>query len=62
MVADAMSSNSKPVSLALSVLPLLSLAQGAEAFDAADAVALIIGLILAFIMICAFLGWYSRRV
>ena len=36
--------------------------KGVAAFDGADAVALIIGLILAFIIICAGLGWYSRRV
>jgi len=32
------------------------------AFDTGDAIALVIGLILAFIILCACLGWYSRRV
>jgi hypothetical protein len=46
------------------VVAALTVAQasGAHAFDGADAVALIIGLILAFVIIFAGLGWYSRRV
>lgn len=57
-----MSSSSQFTTLAVSVLPLLALVQGAAAFDGADAVALIIGLVLLFILLCAGLGWYSRRV
>ena len=52
----------KPGTLGLIVFGLLAQAQGAQAFDAGDAIALVIGLILAFIIICALLGWYSRRV
>jgi len=49
-------------SLGFVLLALLSRAQGVSAFDAGDAIALIVGLIIGFIMICACLGWYSRRV
>jgi len=49
-------------SLGFVLLALLSQAQGVSAFDAGDAIALIVGLIIGFIMICACLGWYSRRV
>ncbi|KCV73318.1 hypothetical protein H696_00859 [Fonticula alba] len=45
--------------LALAI-PLM--APGAAAFGVADTFALLIGLALLFIMICAGLGWYSRRV
>lgn len=31
------------------------------AFDAGDAIALILGLCIFFIGLCAFLGWWSRR-
>ena len=49
-------------SLGFALLGLLIQTQGAAAFDAGDAIALIVGLILGFIIICACLGWYSRRV
>ena len=49
-------------SAALVAVLTVAQASGAYAFDGADAVALIIGLILAFVMIFAGLGWYSRRV
>lgn len=55
-------SNDRAVAVTMAVVPLLAFAQGAQAFDGADAVALIIGLILFFIILCAGLGWYSRRV
>jgi len=49
-------------SAALMAALTVSQAAGAQAFDGADAVALIIGLIMAFVLIFAGLGWYSRRV
>jgi hypothetical protein len=49
-------------SIGFALLALLFQAPGAQAFDAGDAIALVVGLIIGFIMICACLGWYSRRV
>jgi len=48
--------------VAFSVLSVLFQSQVVSAFDAGDAIALVLGLIIGFIMICACLGWYSRRV
>lgn len=44
--------------LALSNLPV---AQAAGAFDTGDTIALILGIVLIFVVLCAFLGWFSRR-
>nr|XP_040031152.1 small integral membrane protein 30-like [Gasterosteus aculeatus aculeatus] len=42
-------------------LALLSLVRPAEAYDAGDALALLLGTVLAVVGVCAFLGWYARR-
>ncbi|XP_068572859.1 small integral membrane protein 30 [Cebidichthys violaceus] len=42
-------------------LMFLSLIHPAEAYDAGDALALLLGTILAVVGVCAFLGWYARR-
>ncbi|XP_054480935.1 small integral membrane protein 30-like [Anoplopoma fimbria] len=46
---------------ALVWLMFLSLIQPAEAYDAGDALALLLGSVLAVVGVCAFLGWYARR-
>uniref|UniRef100_A0A3B4Z648 Uncharacterized protein n=1 Tax=Stegastes partitus TaxID=144197 RepID=A0A3B4Z648_9TELE len=38
-----------------------SLVRPAEAYDAGDALALLLGTILTVVGLCAFLGWYARR-
>ncbi|XP_078076018.1 small integral membrane protein 30 [Mustelus asterias] len=40
---------------------LLAVLPGAEALDGGDAVALLLGLALSVVGVCACLGWYSRR-
>jgi Domain of unknown function (DUF4730) len=39
----------------------LPVANAAGAFDTGDTIALILGIVLIFVVLCAFLGWYSRR-
>ncbi|CAN9508255.1 unnamed protein product [Ophioblennius macclurei] len=43
------------------LLLLLSLVPPAEAYDAGDALALLLCSVLAGVGFCAFLGWYARR-
>ncbi|XP_048463602.1 small integral membrane protein 30-like [Rhincodon typus] len=40
---------------------LLALLPGAQALDGGDAVALLLGLALSVVGVCACLGWYSRK-
>lgn len=40
---------------------VLSLVTPVAAFDAGDAIMLVVGLVFGFVAICAFLGWWSRR-
>lgn len=47
--------------LVLLVLTLASLIKGVAAFDAGDAIALVIGLVIGTMGICACLGYYVRR-
>ncbi|XP_037317810.2 small integral membrane protein 30-like [Pungitius pungitius] len=42
-------------------LTFLSLVRPAEAYDAGDALALLLGTVAAVAGVCAFLGWYARR-
>ncbi|XP_040004170.1 small integral membrane protein 30-like [Xiphias gladius] len=42
-------------------LILLSLVPPAEAYDAGDALALLLGAILTVVGFCACLGWYARK-
>ncbi|XP_034019124.1 small integral membrane protein 30-like [Thalassophryne amazonica] len=42
-------------------LVFLSLIPAAEAYDAGDALALLLGVLLAVVGLCAGLGWYARR-
>ncbi|KAF7665923.1 hypothetical protein LDENG_00127850 [Lucifuga dentata] len=42
-------------------LIFLSLIPPAEAYDAGDALALLLGTIVTVVGFCAFLGWYARR-
>lgn len=42
-------------------LIFLSLLPGVEAYDAGDALALLLGTILTVMGFCVFLGWYARR-
>lgn len=48
-------------SAAIVWLMFLSLIPPAEAYDAGDALALLVGTILAVMGLCVFLGWYARR-
>lgn len=50
-----------PSTAAIIWLIFLSLIPPAEAYDAGDALALLLGTILAVVGFCAFLGWYARR-
>ncbi|XP_038637318.1 small integral membrane protein 30-like [Scyliorhinus canicula] len=45
----------------LSLALLLLLLPGAQALDGGDAVALLLGLALSTVGLCACVGWYSRR-
>ncbi|XP_060929859.1 small integral membrane protein 30-like [Limanda limanda] len=45
----------------LCLLVLLALVPPAEAYDAGDALALLLGSVLAGVGCCAGLGWYARR-
>ena len=50
-----------PSTAAIVWLVFLSLVPPAEAYDAGDALALLLGTIVAVVGCCAFLGWYARR-
>ncbi|XP_070785206.1 small integral membrane protein 30 [Enoplosus armatus] len=50
-----------PGAAAIVWLIFLSLIPPAEAYDAGDALALLLGTILTVVGFCAFLGWYARR-
>ncbi|XP_028255175.1 small integral membrane protein 30 [Parambassis ranga] len=50
-----------PYSAALVWLVFVSLIPPAEAYDAGDALALLLGTVLAVVGFCACLGWYARR-
>ncbi|XP_050933698.1 small integral membrane protein 30 [Lates calcarifer] len=50
-----------PNAVAIVWLIFLSLIPPAEAYDAGDALALLLGTILAVVGFCACLGWYARR-
>ncbi|XP_068442954.1 small integral membrane protein 30 [Clinocottus analis] len=50
-----------PNAAATVCLVFLSLVQPAEAYDAGDALALLMGTVVAVVGVCVFLGWYSRR-
>lgn len=47
--------------LPLAVFILTLFIPGAEAFDAGDAIALVLGLVIGILGICACLGYYARR-
>ncbi|XP_058481444.1 small integral membrane protein 30-like [Solea solea] len=42
-------------------LIVLSLIPPAEAYDAGDALAMLLGTVVAVVGLCALLGWYARR-
>lgn len=50
-----------PSAVAIAWLIFLSLVPPAEAYDAGDALALILGTIVSVVGFCACLGWYARR-
>ncbi|XP_029318069.1 small integral membrane protein 30 [Cottoperca gobio] len=50
-----------PNAAAITCLLFLSLIPPAEAYDAGDALALLLCTILTVVGFCAFLGWYARR-
>uniref|UniRef100_UPI0037E7E2FD small integral membrane protein 30 n=1 Tax=Semicossyphus pulcher TaxID=241346 RepID=UPI0037E7E2FD len=50
-----------PNAAAIFWLIFFSLVPPAEAYDAGDALALLLGTILSVVGFCAFLGWYARR-
>ena len=60
---DKMASAGRDVVLFCEVLcaVILTFLPGAAAFDGGDAAALILGLFLGILGICACLGWYARR-
>ncbi|XP_059834238.1 small integral membrane protein 30-like [Hypanus sabinus] len=43
------------------LITLLAAVPGAQALDGGDAVALLLGLALSTVGLCACLGWYARR-
>ena len=43
------------------LLSFLSLVPAAEAWDAGDAAALLLGTVVSVVGVCACLGWYARR-
>ncbi|XP_072123713.1 small integral membrane protein 30 [Mobula birostris] len=47
--------------LVLVLVTLLAAVPGAKALDGGDAVALLLGLALSTVGLCACLGWYARR-
>ncbi|XP_031140765.1 small integral membrane protein 30 [Sander lucioperca] len=50
-----------PNAAAIVWLIFLSLIPPAEAYDAGDALALLLGTIVTGVGFCAFLGWYARK-
>lgn len=50
-----------PGAAAVVWLLLLTLVPPVEAYDAGDALALLLGTVLAVVGFCACLGWYARR-
>uniref|UniRef100_UPI00398EB5B4 small integral membrane protein 30 n=1 Tax=Pristiophorus japonicus TaxID=55135 RepID=UPI00398EB5B4 len=40
---------------------LLAVLPGAQALDGGDALALLLGLAISMVVLCACLGWYARR-
>ncbi|XP_040886162.1 small integral membrane protein 30-like [Toxotes jaculatrix] len=50
-----------PTAAAIVWLIFLSLIHPAEAYDAGDALALLVGTVLTVVGFCACLGWYARR-
>uniref|UniRef100_A0A3Q3LKU4 Small integral membrane protein 30 n=1 Tax=Mastacembelus armatus TaxID=205130 RepID=A0A3Q3LKU4_9TELE len=50
-----------PYATATFCLIFLSLISPAEAYDAGDALALLLGTVVAVVGLCACLGWYARR-
>lgn len=57
-----METNSGPLcGVGIFWLVLLSLISPAEAYDAGDGLALLLGTVLTVVGICACLGWYSRK-
>ncbi|XP_069375493.1 small integral membrane protein 30 [Paralichthys olivaceus] len=50
-----------PNAAAFICLIVLTLVPPAEAYDAGDALALLLGTVLAVVGFCACLGWYARR-
>ncbi|XP_034434680.1 small integral membrane protein 30-like [Hippoglossus hippoglossus] len=50
-----------PNAAAVICLIVLTLIPPAEAYDAGDALALLLGSVLAVVGFCACLGWYARR-
>ncbi|XP_044041510.1 small integral membrane protein 30-like [Siniperca chuatsi] len=50
-----------PNAAAVVWLMFLALIPPVEAYDAGDALALLLGTILTVVGFCAFLGWYARR-
>ncbi|XP_042258755.1 small integral membrane protein 30-like [Thunnus albacares] len=50
-----------PHAAAIIGLILFSMIQPAEAYDAGDALALLLGTVLTVVGFCACLGWYARK-
>ncbi|XP_071770664.2 small integral membrane protein 30 [Centroberyx gerrardi] len=50
-----------PTAAAILWVIFLSLIPPAEAYDAGDALALLLGTVLSVVGFCACLGWYARR-
>ncbi|XP_041820141.1 small integral membrane protein 30-like [Chelmon rostratus] len=50
-----------PNAAAIFWLMFLSLIPAAEAYDAGDALAMLLGTVLTVVGFCACLGWYARR-
>lgn len=46
---------------AIALLTLLSFVPSVEAYDAGDALALLLAAVLSAVGLCAFLGWCARR-
>lgn len=50
-----------PKVLAMLLVMFVSLIPSAEAFDGGDAVALLLGVIISVVGVCACIGWYTRQ-
>ncbi|XP_026875583.1 small integral membrane protein 30 [Electrophorus electricus] len=55
------SATKRPTALLMFGLFLATFIQTAQAFDSGDAVALLLGMTLTMVGLCACLGWYARR-